>query len=276
MHDELFAANRRNWDERAPIHAASQTYDLQRFVDDPDHISRVIDGDRDVLGDLTGQRAVHLQCHIGSDTIGLARLGAEVTGLDQSAASLAAARRLFADAGEAGTFVEARVDKALDVLPGESFDLVYTGVGALNWLPDVAAWAAVVRGLLAPGGRLVMREGHPMLWALEDERDDELLVVGFPYFQTVEPMAFDSDDTYTEGGGAIANTRTYEWNHGLGEIVTALLDQGLQLAALTEHRTLEWPFLPQMVTDADGRYVLPEPQRDLVPLMYTLVARRHP
>jgi hypothetical protein len=67
---------------------------------------------------------------------------------------------------------------------------VYTGIGALCWLPDIRRWAAVVAALLRAGGRLFCREGHPMLWTLDDERDDDLLVVRYPYFEREQPLAF--------------------------------------------------------------------------------------
>jgi SAM-dependent methyltransferase len=173
--------NRANWDDRASAHAASPDYDFERFVADPDFLSEVVRFDLPLLGDVRGLRGVHLQCHIGTDTISLARLGATMTGLDFSGASIAEAKRLSSLAGPAMALVESNVYDALDVLEPAGFDLVYTGVGALCWLPDVRRWAAVVAGLLRPGGRLFIREGHPMLWALDESHTDQL-VVDFPYF----------------------------------------------------------------------------------------------
>ena len=146
--DESGAINQAIWDERAPAHAASPDYDVRRFVDDPDYLSEVVRFDLPRLGDIAGLRCVHLQCHIGTDTVSLARLGATVTGLDFSSASLAEARRLSAAAGTPVEFVESDVYAAVEALGAEQFDLVYTGVGALNWLPDVRRWAGVVAGLL--------------------------------------------------------------------------------------------------------------------------------
>jgi SAM-dependent methyltransferase len=230
--------------------------------------------DRRYLGDLTGRTAVHLQCHIGTDTLSLARLGAATTGIDQSEESIAVARELFERTGTGGRFEVANVYDAVEVV-GARYDLVYTGVGALNWLPDVSRWATVVANLLAPGGRLYLREGHPMLWALDETAGADELRVRHPYFETAAPLAFDEPTTYTDGDAVLRNTRTYEWNHGLGEIITALLQSGLDVTTFEEHRELEWQALPQMRSE-DGRYRLPPEQRDLVPLMYTLVAHRRP
>ena len=175
--------NRASWDERAPAHAASRDYAVERFASDPGHLSEVVRFDLPLLGDIGGLRGVHLQCHIGTDTVSLARLGADMTGLDFSPASLAEARRIASLAGADVRFVEAEVYDAAGALGPEPFDLVYTGIGALCWLPDIARWARVVAGLLRPGGRLFIREGHPMLWALDDPRPDGLLAVEYPYFE---------------------------------------------------------------------------------------------
>ena len=133
---------------------------------------------------MAGLDAVHLQCHIGTDTLSLARLGASMCGLDFSAPALDVARRLAADCGERIEYTRAEVYDAVDALGAERFDLVYTGIGALCWLPDVGRWAATVAGLLRRGGRLFLREGHPMLWTLRDPRPDGLLVIEYPYFET--------------------------------------------------------------------------------------------
>ena len=140
--DEYLAANRRNWDERSHIHVTSRGYEVARFRDDPEHLSDVVAFDREYLGDIERRRVVHLQCHIGTDTISLARLGADVVGLDQSSESLDHARELFEVTGTPGEFVEGNVYDAPSLIERQ-FDLVYTGVGALDWLPSIARWAEI-------------------------------------------------------------------------------------------------------------------------------------
>ena len=268
--------NRANWDERAPAHAASPDYAVERFASDPAHLSEVVRFDLPLLGDVGGLRGVHLQCHIGTDTISLARLGASMTGLDFSNASLTQARRIAGLAGADVRFVQAEVYDALTVLEPASFDLVYTGIGALGWLPDIARWAAVVAGLLRPGGRLFIREGHPMLWALEDSRPDGLLVVEYPYFEREEPMVFDEEGTYVETDAVFTHNRTHEWNHGLGEIMTALMTAGMDVTGFAEHDSVPWEALPgQMERIGGGEWRLADrPWR--LPHTYTLQAVRRP
>jgi len=267
--------NQANWDERAPLHAASPDYQAQMFVDDPRHLSEVVRFDLPLLGDISGLRGVHLQCHIGTDTLSLARLGAQMTGLDFSPASLAEARSLTARTGTTIEFVESDVYKASEVLPKGAFDLVYTGIGALCWLPSVDTWARNVSELLKPGGRLFIREGHPMLWALDERREDALLVE-LPYFEHNEPLVWDDDSTYVSTDRPLKATVTHSWNHGLGEIVSALLKHGLQISGLVEHQSIPWDALPgQMRCDEQGEWHLKEAPLRL-PLSYTLQAVKRP
>lgn len=249
--------NRASWDERAPVHAASPEYALDRFAADPEYLSDVVRFDLPLLGDVTGLRGVHLQCHIGTDTVSLARLGAHMTGLDFSGAAVAEARALAAHIGADVTFVESDVYDAVAALGGDSFDLVFTGIGALCWLPDISRWAGVVDSLLRPGGRLFVREGHPMLWALDETKPG--LELGYPYFERDEPIVDDEDGTYVTTDVSFQHNLTHSWNHGLGEVVTALFDHGLVVTGLTEHDSVPWDALPGRMERLDsGEYRLQE------------------
>lgn len=268
MPEDYLHVNRRNWDERAGIHEQSAEYDLDRFRTDPAHISDVVRFDRERLGDITGLRAVHLQCHIGTDTLSLARLGAQVTGVDLSPESLRVARDLANGAVE---YVQADVYTAPAAL-GRRFDLVYTGIGALCWLPDMNHWAQVVARLLDPGGRLFIREGHPVFWALDYDTPGEYRIT-YPYFTTEEPIIETVETSYAGADQIIANSTTHSWNHGLGEIITALLDHGLTITAFEEHRSVPWNPMPEgmMRLGEGGEYYLTE-HGDRLPLTYTLQA----
>jgi len=270
---DSIATNLAHWDERAPAHAASPDYDVERFLADPAFLSDALRFDLPRLGDVAGLRGVHLQCHIGTDTISLARLGALMTGLDFSPAALHQAGRLARATGADVTFVQAELHRALEVLPAAAFDLVYTGLGALCWLPEVHRWAEVVAALLRPGGRLFLREGHPVLWSLDEERADAL-VIGYPYFEHEAPLVFDEPGTYVDTDVTFTHTASHSWNHGLGEIVTAVLDAGLVLTQLVEHDSVPWNALPgQMSQLENGEWrVTDRPER--LPHTYTLQARK--
>lgn len=271
--DDYVSVNRANWDERAPAHAASPDYEVDRFVADPRHLSGVVRFDLPRLGGLSGLRGVHLQCHIGTDTISLARLGARMTGLDFSPAALDQARQLATATGSRVDFVEAEVYDAVQVLGAGSFDLVFTGIGALCWLPDVRRWARVVADLLGPGGRSFIRDGHPMLATLADPRADGLLAVEHPYFEQVEPTVWDDAGTYVQTDAKFTHNRTMEWSHGLGEIVTALTDAGLQIVSLVEHDSVPWEALPGQMVEQDGEWRLTERPARLA-CTYTLQATK--
>ena len=185
--------------------------------------------------------------------------------------ALAQARDLAARAGVDVRFVESELYGAPAAL-GTTYDLVYTGVGALNWLPDIAGWATVVAALLRPGGRLHLREGHPMLWSLADPRPDGLLSVEYPYFESRAAVHVRRARHLRGTDHEFVHNRTYEWNHGLGEIVTALLDAGLSLTMLVEHDSVPWDALPGMMEHlGEGEFRLRDrPER--LPHTYTLQA----
>ena len=266
------ALNRANWDSRVPHH--ERGYALHEFTDDPQHISRVVTFDLPLLGDVSGLRGVHLQCHIGTDTVSLARLGATMSGLDFSAPALVAAGRLADACGVEVDFVESDVYAAAAVLPSASFDFVYTGIGALCWLPDVARWAQVVAALLKPGGFLFIREGHPMLWSLCDPRPDGLVTVEYPYFETGGTV-FVEDKSYVEHEGVLAAPTIVHFNHGLAEIFNALWNADLTITTFEEHQSVPWDQLGEaMVEGALGEYTLREmPER--LAATYTLRALKN-
>jgi SAM-dependent methyltransferase len=270
--DEMMAANRRMWDERAPAHAASPGYCVARLVDDPQYISDTVAFDLPRLGRLDGLDVVHLQCHIGTDTVSLARLGARsVTGLDLSPASLVAAASVAQRCGIELRLVEGDVYAAAELL-GETYDLVYTGIGAINWLPDIRGWAQVVADVLRPGGRLFIRDAHPMMNTLAQARPDGLLVVEYPYGGHAEPLYFNESGTYVETDVVLVETESYEWNHRLSDIVQAVIDAGLTVRQLVDHDSVPWEFLDgQMEQIGGGEWrIADRPER--VPHSFTLQA----
>jgi SAM-dependent methyltransferase len=272
MGEDYRAVNRANWDERAAAHAASPDYALSSLREDPTFLSGVVRFDLPRLGDISGRSGVHLQCHIGTDTVSLARLGAKMAGLDFSSRSLDEARRLAEELELDIDFVQSDLYGAVEALGGRSFDLVYTGIGALCWLPSIGRWADVVAELLAPGGRLFLREAHPMLWTLEDGREDDLLVARYSYFEHDEPDVFTEEGTYVETAETFKANTTHTWNHGIGELITALISRGLRITAFEEHESVPWDALPGQMDKLElGEYRLRDrPWR--VPHTYTLQA----
>ena len=218
---------------------------------------------------MEGKTLVHLQCHFGVDTLQWARVGASVTGLDFSPVAIDEAISLAERAGlsERASFVCANVYDARQAFSGKRFDVVYVSFGALCWLPDVAAWAAVVATLLAPGGRFYFHDGHPFTSCFDD--DGERII--YSYFEEPEdPFVSDNSFTYTDGE-ELGATRTYEWNHSVGEIVTALVGNGLVVDSLTEHDWTLFQQFPWLEETESGLLVIPK-GRPRIPLSLTVLA----
>jgi SAM-dependent methyltransferase len=265
--DEWFDTNRAWWDERAPIHVGSDFYALEEFLADPGS-TRLRPFEVAEVGDVAGRTLVHPQCHFGLDTLSWARLGASVTGLDFSAPAIAAATDAATRAGLDARFVAGNVYDAVDLVGGRTFDIVYTGLGALNWLPDVPRWARVMADLAAPGGMLYVAEFHPFQNILGDED----LTVTYPYFHD-EPMTYDDGEgTYADLGARTVHNDTVEWTHGVGEVISAVLGAGFAIELFHEFDHTLFPRWPFLVHDGDT-YRLPAGMPS-IPMMYSLRARK--
>ncbi|MDZ8276299.1 class I SAM-dependent methyltransferase [Microbacterium aquimaris] len=270
--DSARETNLRNWDERVAIHV--EGYELHKF-DDPGFLSDVVADDLVALlpfmpaQSLQGLDLCHLQCHIGTDTLSLARAGARVTGVDFSAPALRAAKTLAERLDIDATWIESDVLDARASVTGE-FDVVYTSIGTIGWLHDLDRWATQIVELLRPGGTFYIRDGHPALFALDEF--SEALTTRYAYFGDGRALEWDQESSYA-GEGTLVNTRTYEWPHPLSEIFGALLRAGLRILHFDEGTTIPWQFSSRMVEVPHG-FAWPEAERNLIPCTYTIVARR--
>ena len=272
-----FAANRRLWDAWTAVHASGSFYDLEgfrrggiRLRDDEVEAVRAAVG-----GDLTGRRLLHLQCHFGIDTLSWARLGAAVTGADFSPAAVELARALAQDLGLPARFVESNVYDLPAALEG-TFDVVYTSRGVLGWLPEIRPWAEIVAHFVAPGGVFYISEIHPVAQVFENEgvAPGELRLT-YPYWEHPDPLVFPVTGSYADPTADVGEQQEHGWDHGLGEIVTALIEAGLTLEWLRESPELDWgaDFLVE-TAPGSGRYRLPPDTPGELPLMFSLLARR--
>ena len=268
--DEFLAANRRNWDERVPIHRRDRTgfYAVERFLAGDKRLHAIELGE---LGDVAGKRLIHLQCHFGLDTLILARHGADVTGLDFSPAAIAEARLLAAKTGLAAEFVCANVYDARHAVAGD-FDIAYVTWGTICWLPDLMGWAQTIAALLMPGGYLYFADAHPNMLILE-ERDGRL-VHEYPIDTPTErPLVFDEPHTYSDDTIPLRATRTYQWIHSLSRIISALRGAGLSIDFLHDHPDLPWPPFPMCLRSEGGMWRLPD-AIPAFPLSVSLRARK--
>jgi SAM-dependent methyltransferase len=160
------------------------------------------------------------------------------------------------------------VYRALEVLGPQRFDVVYTGKGALLWLPDLERWADVVKGLLVPGGFLYLSEFHPVSDVLAADQP----VPERDYFST-EAFIYDEPGSYADPSAPTVHNESYEWQHPLSRVITALLGAGLHLELFHE-----WDF----AIDNRLKYLVQGPGRGRrwplgmgsLPLLYSLKAIR--
>src|SRR5262249_40457690 len=243
------------WNERAVIHARDRTgfYGLDRVRSGEDTLRSI---EAVELGDISQKSVLHLQCHIGTDTLRLVRRGAIVTGLDFSAEAISVARRLASEARLKAEFVEGRVDEAPRLTPGP-FDLVYVTWGTICWLPDLLNWANAIATVLAPHGELYFADAHPSFLLME-EREGKLEATYD--FQTPpdQPLEFTDATTYTGDPTIMTHQSTRQWIHPVSTILGALIDAGLTIKMFHEHEVLPWRGLPMMVRAQNGRWRLPD------------------
>ena len=269
--DEHASANLANWNERARLHATDTTgsYRIAKVLAGG---SSLHDIEAEEIGDVAGLDVVHLQCHIGLDTLSLKHLGARsVTGLDFSPDAVAAARDFALKAGTQARFVEASLYDAPQAL-GARYDLAFVTWGAINWLPDIAGWASFVSEVLRPGGRLYLLEGHPLLNQCEWPGGRAELTYDFRTPRE-HPLAFDTAQTYTGDERLLRHTRNYEWPHPIGDIVNALIAAGMRLDFLREHERIAWRAFPEMVEVGEDLFALP-PGLPRMPISFSIGAAR--
>ncbi len=269
--DEFQKANRLNWDDRAALHSTDTTgsYNIATVLTGGSSLHPL---EASEIGDLSGKDVVHLQSHIGLDTISLKHLGAKsVTGLDFSPKSIVAARDFAQRAGTNVRFVEASVYDAVEAV-GETYDLVFVSWGAINWLDDIFRWGRVVAALLRPGGRLYLLDGHPHLYQFE-LREGRLDLTYDWRTPSETPLISDEAMTYTGDERPLVHTRCYEWFHPLSDIVNALVRAGLAIDFLNEHEIITWKATPDMVYIGDDQFVL-APHHPRVPLSFSIGASK--
>jgi len=264
-------ANLRLWEGWTDVHMNGSDYDVAGFIADP--ASRPFDWvTREVVGDVAGKRLLHLQCHIGIDTVRFALAGAtDVTGVDFSPKAISAAQSIAAETGVSASFVVADVTELPEGVPLESFDVAFTSYGTIMWLPELDRWARGIASRLAPGGVFHIIDVHPFLTVFDDFAPEPPLRVHYPYFAR-EPLYFKEQGSYADRD-ADFSADSYAWQHTMSEIVGALIGAGLRVRELREYPVIAWKALEFMVADDDGLWRLPPGTGD-IPLMFAMTAEK--
>ena len=264
--NEYIELNRRHWDEATPLHVASPLYGVAAFKVGTDNLTSI---ELNEVGEVRGKTLLHLQCHFGLDTLSWARRGAIVTGVDFARNSIETARGLTAELGLDARFIESNVYD-LPTQLSEQFDIVFASYGVLCWIPDVRTWAEVAAGYVQPGGNFYLLDGHPLYSTLWDSQADDLRL-RHDYFD-VGAIVSSAEGTYATAA-KLENDTIAEFNHTLGDVVTALIDAGLVIEFLHEFPAAGYRALEGMVHDDDGFWRLPAGQPS-VPFLFSVKARK--
>jgi SAM-dependent methyltransferase len=260
---KYFSINEKTWDKKVAIHSVSKFYDVEGFKKG---MSSLNSYELKELGNVKGKSLLHLQCHFGLDTLSFSRLGAACTGIDFSSKGIQQAKALNEELGLTANFIKTNLYDVPQKVAG-TFNIVFTSYGVIGWLPDLNTWGKIIADKLKKGGVFYMIEFHPIVWMFDFLHTPPKLA--YPYLQ--------SEAIYEEYNGTYANndadiiSKEYGWNHGLGEVVTALTNAGLHIEFLHEFEKSPYNSFPDMKKTEDGMYVLKENQQ-LFPLLFSIKA----
>ncbi|MFI4859669.1 MAG: class I SAM-dependent methyltransferase [Phycisphaerales bacterium JB063] len=274
QHAEAFAWNLAAWDERVPAHWDSAMYRA--------HADALRKGEPLLADDLTqlagemhGKSLIHLQCHMGMETLAWAQRGASAVGVDFSPNAIDKANNLRDELGLDARFICTNVYDTRQHLDAEqSFDTVFVSIGSLCWLPDIARWARLVASLLKPGGLLLLNDVHPVLNMLGDSEHPPGFAVTYPYLGDERLVLDDTDNSYAAQDAVFSNNKMAEWPHTFGTIITQLVNAGLRIESMEESSRCVWPAFKVMEQTAPDRWAFPGKWRGKLPVEFTLTARK--
>jgi 2-polyprenyl-3-methyl-5-hydroxy-6-metoxy-1,4-benzoquinol methylase len=263
MDNELIE-NQKLWNEWTDINARSKLYRLDAFKKGENKLDPVI---RSEVGEVTGKRLLHLQCHFGMDTLSWARLGAQVTGVDFSPKAIALAQSLSSELKISSLFICCNIYDLPSHLD-EEFDIIFASYGVLTWLPDLPRWMQIASHYVKPGGFLYLSDGHPFTWIFDDNSEE--MKLRYPYFQA-GATTWNEEGSYADRTAALETTTCYQWQHTLGEIVTEVCRNGMRLEYLHEFGHGYFQAYPSMQEGDDGFWHHPDGDSKL-PMVFSLKA----
>lgn len=263
MSEDHFEVNRNTWNEKVKVHSQSKMYDLEAFKNGNSSLNRY---ELDALGDVDGKSLLHLQCHFGQDTLSWSRKGAHCIGIDLSDEGIALAKSLNEELHLNAQFVCCNVLHTSEHVES-TFDIVFTSYGVIGWLPDLRPWAKMIAERLKKGGVFYMVEFHPIVWMFDYL--DGKSVMRYGYMQD-DVIYEEYEGTYADEDSKMVS-KEYGWNHGLSEVVNALIEAGLQIDYLNEHDESPYDVLPNLVKTDSGNYVTKD---KLYPLIFEIKATK--
>ena len=255
--------NKKSWNNRTDVHFDSDFYDNEHFIKGQSSLNEI---ELELIGDIKGKSVLHLQCHFGQDTISLNRLGAKTTGVDLSDKAIERAKELAKQTHSEAEFICCDVYDLPNHLE-QKFDLVFTSYGTIGWLPDLNKWANVVSSYLKPGGQFIFVEFHPVVWMF----DDHFTKIHYNYFNT-GPIFEQEDGTYADKNAPIHQDYVM-WNHGIGEVITSLLQHGLEINAMDEFDYSPYNCFDETVEYAPKKFRIKHLENK-IPMVYSIVATK--
>ena len=251
--------NKASWNSKTDTHMESEFYNMKGFLDGETSLKNI---ELNLLGDINGQRILHLQCHFGLDTLSLARMGGKVTGVDLSDQAIQRARELTQKANLNATFIGCDLYDLPNHL-NEEFDIVYTTYGTIGWLPDLNKWGEIISKFLKPGGRLIFVEFHPVVWMF----DDEFSKVTYRYFNS-GPIVESETGTYANREADIKLDYVM-WNHGLGEVLKSLIINDIEVTKFEEYDYSPYDCFKYTLETEPGKFRIKH-HEDKLPMVYAI------
>lgn len=261
--EKYFETNKQSWNKRTDIHLESDFYDNENFIKGKSSLNAI---ELDLLGDISGKKILHLQCHFGQDTISLNKLGAEVTGVDLSDNAISKANELAQKTNAKAKFICCNIYDLPNHL-NEEFDLIFTSYGTIVWLPDLNEWASIISKFLKPGGQLVFVDFHPVVWMF----DDDFTHIKYNYFNNGEIVETD-EGTYTDGENQ-PKLESITWNHSLSETTNALINSGLTIKSFNEYDYSPYDCFNNTVKIEERKYRI-KGIDEKMPMVFSIVASK--
>ncbi|MFI1771668.1 class I SAM-dependent methyltransferase [Thalassobellus citreus] len=260
---KYFETNKATWNHKVKVHAKSDMYNLEAFKNGE---TSLMPYELKALGDVKGKSLLHLQCHFGQDTLSWSRMGAKCVGVDLSDEGIKLAQNLNKELQLDAKFVCCNVLDTSRFIK-EAFDIIFTSYGVIGWLPDLKPWGKMIAERLKKGGTFYMAEFHPIVWMFDYLKGKPIMTYGYMQDEVI----------YEEYEGTYANqdskmmSKEYGWNHGLGEVVSALTEAGLHIEYLKEYDESPYNVLPDLVETENGMFVTKD---KLYPLIFELKATK--
>ena len=261
--DNYFDINKATWNDKVKVHAKSDMYDLEAFKTGK---SSLMSYELEALGDVFGKSLLHLQCHFGQDTLSWSRMGAKCTGIDLSDEGIKLAQNLNDELKLDAEFICCNVLDTSKYVK-DTFDIVFTSYGVIGWLPDLKPWGKMIAERLKKGGTFFMAEFHPIVWMFDYLDDKPIMKYGY---MRDEVIYEEYEGTYADETSKMLS-KEYGWNHGLSEVVNALIEAGLHIEYLKEFDESPYDVLPNLVKTDSAMFTTED---KLYPLIFTLKASK--